>query len=139
MRRRLEWIVHHRRTEESHMSLGTVATAALSEAIVSLTPKAAEMVQATMAKEGTCGFGLRVGVVGGGCSGFQYHLAFEESPAPDDTVYQQNGVTLFIDPTSQPHLQGVTLDYVTGLNGAGFKFLNPNASRTCGCGSSFAS
>lgn len=114
-----------------------VPTTAL-EPIISLTPKAAEMVQATMAKEGARGFGLRVGVVGGGCSGFQYHLAFEEHPAADDTVFEQNGVTVFVDPTSQPHLQGVTLDYVSGLHGAGFKFLNPNASRTCGCGSSFA-
>jgi iron-sulfur cluster assembly accessory protein len=121
------------------MLLEPAPPAASSDDIVSLTPKAAEMVQATMAKEGARGFGLRVGVVGGGCSGFQYHLAFEEHPAADDVVFEQNGVTLFVDPTSQPHLQGVTLDYVTGLNGAGFKFLNPNASRTCGCGSSFAS
>lgn len=105
---------------------------------VILTDKAAEMVKATMAKEGVQGYGLRVGVVGGGCSGFQYHLAFEEKPAGDDTVYEQHGVTVFVDAASQAHLNGVTLDYVTGLHGAGFKFLNPGASRTCGCGSSFA-
>jgi len=106
--------------------------------VVALTEKAAEMVKATMAKEGVQGFGLRVGVVGGGCSGFQYNLTFEEKPAPEDAVFEQGGVTVFVDTTSQPHLQGMTLDYVTGLHGAGFKFLNPNASRTCGCGSSFA-
>jgi iron-sulfur cluster assembly accessory protein len=135
----LSGILHRRRVEEFDMSLATVAPTVMPEPVVGLTPKAAEMVQATMAKEGARGFGLRVGVVGGGCSGFQYHLAFEEHPAADDAVFEQNGVTLFIDPASRPHLEGVTLDYVTGLNGAGFKFLNPNASRTCGCGSSFAS
>lgn len=106
--------------------------------VVTVTAKAAEMVKVTMAKEGVQGFGLRVGVVGGGCSGFQYNLTFEEKAGADDVVFEQDGVTVFVDATSQPHLQGMTLDYVTGLHGAGFKFLNPNASRTCGCGSSFA-
>lgn len=106
--------------------------------ILNLTEKAAEMVKVAMEREGARGFGLRVGVVGGGCSGFQYNLAFEEKPGADDTVFEQSGVTIFVDETSQPHLQGMTLDYVTGLHGAGFKFLNPNATRTCGCGSSFA-
>lgn len=106
--------------------------------IVILTEKAAEMVKVTMAREGSQGCGLRVGVVGGGCSGFQYNLSFEQQPGADDTVLEQNGVRIFVDQVSQPHLQGVTLDYVTGLHGAGFKFLNPNAARTCGCGSSFA-
>jgi iron-sulfur cluster assembly accessory protein len=105
---------------------------------VILTEKAAEMVKAAMEREGAGGSGLRVGVVGGGCSGFQYHLTFEAQPGDDDTVLEQNGVRIFVDHASQPHLQGVTLDYITGLHGAGFKFLNPNAERTCGCGSSFA-
>lgn len=106
--------------------------------MVTLTEKAAEMVKAAMAKEQVDGFGLRVGVVGGGCSGFQYHLAFEETPGADDAVLEQHGVRIFVDGLSREHLGGVTIDYVTGLHGAGFKFLNPNASRTCGCGSSFA-
>jgi len=106
--------------------------------IVTLTDKAAEMLKVAMEREGAQGFGLRVGVVGGGCSGFEYHLAFEEQPGTDDMVFEQAGVRIFVDPLSQPHLHGVTLDYVTGLHGAGFKFLNPNATRTCGCGSSFA-
>ena len=105
---------------------------------MSLTEKAAEMVKAAMAKEKVVGFGLRVGVVGGGCSGFQYHLAFEEAPGADDAVLEQHGVRIFVDGVSREHLGGVTIDYVTGLHGAGFKFINPNASRTCGCGSSFA-
>jgi iron-sulfur cluster insertion protein len=105
---------------------------------VTLTEKASEMVKVAMERDGTRGCGLRVGVVGGGCSGFQYNLSFEEQAGPDDTVFEQGGVTVFVDQASQPHLQGMTLDYVTGLHGAGFKFLNPNATRTCGCGSSFA-
>jgi len=109
-----------------------------AEPVVSLTEKAAEMVKAAMAKEKVVGFGLRVSVVGGGCSGFQYQMAFEETAAADDLVLEQHGVRIFVDAISQEHLAGVTVDYVTGLHGAGFKFGNPNASRTCGCGSSFA-
>lgn len=106
--------------------------------IVTLTDKAVEMVKVTMQREGAAGCGLRVGVLGGGCSGFQYNLSFEEQPGTDDAIFEQGGVRVFVDAASQPHLQGMTLDYVTGLHGAGFKFLNPNATRTCGCGSSFA-
>jgi len=106
--------------------------------IVGLTEKAVEMVKAAMQREGATGYGLRVGVLGGGCSGLQYNLSFEPQPGADDTVFEQGGVRVFVDSASQPHLQGMTLDYVTGLHGAGFKFLNPNATRTCGCGSSFA-
>lgn len=105
---------------------------------VALTEKAVEMVKAAMAKERTPGLALRIGVLGGGCSGMQYHLSFEEHAGAQDAIFEQNGVTIFVDATSQPHVEGMTLDYVTGLHGAGFKFLNPNASRTCGCGSSFA-
>jgi iron-sulfur cluster assembly accessory protein len=123
--------------EQSTASVADAASAT-SGPVVTLTDKAAEMVKAAMAKEKVVGFGLRVGVVGGGCSGFQYHLAFEEAPAADDVVYEQHGVRIFVDTASQEHLAGVTVDYVTGLHGAGFKFVNPNASRTCGCGSSFA-
>ncbi len=110
----------------------------LNGAIVTLTDKAVEMLKVAMEREGAQGCGLRIGVVGGGCSGFQYQLAFEPEPRAEDAVLEQGGVRIFVDPDSQPHLQGITLDYVTGLHGAGFKFLNPNAERTCGCGSSFA-
>lgn len=119
-------------------AIETAADAATTGPILSLTEQAAEMAKVAMAREGAHGFGLRVGVAGGGCSGFQYQLGFEEKPGPDDAVFEQYGVKIFVDQASQPHLQGMTLDYVTGLHGAGFKFLNPNASRTCGCGSSFA-
>jgi iron-sulfur cluster insertion protein len=105
--------------------------------IISLTDKALEMVKIAMERDGVTGHGLRVGVLGGGCSGFQYHLAFEPLPGEDDEVLELDGVRVFVDTASRPHLQGVTVDYVSGLHGAGFKFVNPNASRTCGCGSSF--
>lgn len=103
-----------------------------------LTETAAEMAKAAMQRDGLVDHGLRVAVVGGGCSGFQYTLSFDKAPGPDDTVMEQNGVRLFVDPTSGPYLQGTIIDYVSGLHGAGFKFINPNATRTCGCGSSFS-
>jgi iron-sulfur cluster assembly accessory protein len=106
--------------------------------VLTLTESAAEMAKAAMQREGLKDVGLRVSVVGGGCSGFQYSLNFDQTPRPDDAVFEQNGVRMFVDSTSAQYLQGVTIDYVSGLHGAGFKFINPNASRTCGCGSSFS-
>lgn len=82
--------------------------------------------------------GLRLSVVGGGCSGFQYSLELDDGPREDDAVYEYDGVRVFVDPTSAPYLSGTSVDYVDGLHGAGFKFVNPNADRTCGCGSSFS-
>ncbi len=108
------------------------------ESMLALTPLASEMAKSAMEREGLKDAGLRVAVVGGGCSGFQYSLSFETAARADDTVLEQNGVRLFVDSTSLPYLRGMTIDYVTGLHGAGFKFVNPNATRTCGCGSSFA-
>ncbi len=102
------------------------------------TDKAVEMVQKAAERDGGDGQGLRVGVIGGGCSGMSYHLAFEQGPKAEDSIIQVGGVPVFIDNDSEQHLRGMTIDYVTGLHGAGFKFLNPNASRTCGCGTSFA-
>jgi len=104
--------------------------------ILHVTDKAIEMARAAIAREGA--EGLRVGVVDGGCSGMSYHMAVESAPRADDAILELGGIRIFINPESQPYLIGVTLDYVTGLHGAGFKFQNPNASRTCGCGSSFA-
>ena len=102
-----------------------------------LTAKAVEMVKDAMEREGLQGYGIRIGVVGGGCSGFQYSMDFENQPRDGDVSLKQDGVTLFVDSMSSMYLQGVTVDYVTGLQGAGFKFENPNAKSTCGCGSSF--
>lgn len=105
---------------------------------VTLTAKAVEMVKDAMQREGLLGHGIRIGVVGGGCSGFQYSMDFEKEQRPDDLAMEQDGVKLFVDPMSSMYLQGVTIDYVVGLQGAGFKFNNPNARNTCGCGSSFS-
>ena len=108
------------------------------EEILVFTDKAVEMLRQTAERDGGEGLGLRVGVIGGGCSGMQYHLAFEPGPKPQDSVLDIGGVPVFIDAESQSHLAGMTIDYVSALNGAGFKFLNPNAARTCGCGTSFS-
>ncbi len=105
---------------------------------VKLTPKAIEMVRRMHAKEGLgAEHGLRIGVVGGGCSGFQYSLKFD-TQHDGDRVTELDGVRVLVDEISLPYLAGTTLDYVEGLHGAGFKFDNPRASRTCGCGSSFS-
>jgi len=105
---------------------------------VALTAKAVEMVKDAMTRENLAGYGVRVGVVGGGCSGFQYSMDFENAEREGDVVYEQDGVRLYVDPMSSMYLQGVSIDYVVGLQGAGFKFINPNARSTCGCGQSFS-
>ena len=81
--------------------------------------------------------GMRIAVVGGGCSGFQYSMAFENNAGPLDKVYNFNGLKVFVDQASMLYLDGVRVDYVETLEGAGFKFENPNVKSTCGCGSSF--
>jgi len=117
----------------------TQPAAADTSPVLSLTPAAAEMVKAARQREHVSdAHALRVAVVGGGCSGFQYTLDFDNIVRPDDTVVEQHGVRLLVDATSARYLRGTTIDYVSGLHGAGFKFFNPNASRTCGCGSSFS-
>jgi len=82
--------------------------------------------------------GLRIRVDGGGCSGFQYGMKLEEHAAEDDLVFDVGGVRILVDPTSQPLLENVTVDFLDGLEGSGFKFENPNATQSCGCGKSFA-
>ena len=82
--------------------------------------------------------GVRVGVKGGGCSGFSYSLNFDVDQADGDVVIEFNGVRLFCDPKSMLYLNGTTLDYTSGLQGRGFQFQNPNATSTCGCGESFS-
>ena len=106
--------------------------------LVVLTDKAVEMVKDAMQREGLTGYGIRVGVQGGGCSGFQYSMDFEEKAKDGDITLEQAGIKLYVDSMSSMYLQGVTVDYVQGLQGAGFKFNNPNAKNTCGCGSSFS-
>lgn len=82
--------------------------------------------------------GLRISVTGGGCSGMQYGLALEESFNDEDTVMEFGDIKVFVDPVSSPMLEGVTVDFMDGIEGSGFKFENPNATASCGCGNSFS-
>lgn len=106
---------------------------------VQLTPAAASEVQKFMVAENVepTEAGLRVSVLPGGCSGFKYSLNIEERPIEDDMVLEVNGVRMFVDGFSASYLNGITIDYVTGMMGSGFTFNNPNATGGCGCGSSF--
>ena len=107
--------------------------------LVRLSDKAAAMVQETIERENLQGSGLRVAVVGGGCSGFQYSLDIEKEQRAGDMVFEVKGVRCFVDPMSSMYLMGVEIDYVEGQFGqSGFSFKNPNAKHTCGCGSSFS-
>ena len=101
------------------------------------TDSAANKVKQLIDEEGNAELKLRVFVTGGGCSGFQYGFTFDEVTNEDDTVMEKNGVTLLIDPMSFQYLVGAEIDYQEGLEGAQFVIKNPNATSTCGCGSSF--
>lgn len=106
---------------------------------VVMTPKAVNMVKITREQEGMDeSYGLRIAVRGGGCSGFEYALDFEQEQRSNDWVYQQGDLTVMVDPVSARYLQGTEIDYVLGNTGAGFKFNNPKAVGSCGCGSSFS-
>ena len=105
---------------------------------MSLTDNAAHKVQSLIAEEGNDQLKLRVFVTGGGCSGFQYGFAFEEDVKEDDTVIENKGAALVVDPLSYQYLVGSKIDYVEGLEGSRFTVQNPLATTTCGCGSSFS-
>ena len=106
---------------------------------IQLTGRAAAMVKETIEREGLQGSGLRVAVVGGGCSGFQYSLDIEKDERAGDLVFEVSGVKCFVDPLSFQYLEDTEIDYVEGQFGqSGFSFKNPNAKHTCGCGSSFS-
>lgn len=104
---------------------------------ITLTDGAIGKIKQQMVEEGNPNLQLRIFVHGGGCSGFQYGFTWEESAEADDTTVVHGGVTLLIDPMSYQYLVGATVDYVEGLGGAEFTITNPNATTTCGCGSSF--
>ncbi len=104
---------------------------------LNLTPTAIAKVREIMATQDPIPAGLRIGVVGGGCSGFQYSMAFENQSGMMDKVFNFEDLKVFIDATSLMYLQGCTVDYVETLEAAGFKFENPQVRSTCGCGSSF--
>jgi iron-sulfur cluster assembly protein len=106
--------------------------------LVMLTPLAAEKLQVIMKEKNLTAHGLRVFIAGGGCSGFQYGMAFENTMEEGDFVFESNGVRLYVDPASAMYLEGAAVDYVDSLMGGGFRIENPNAVSTCSCGQSFS-
>ena len=105
---------------------------------VTLTPTAIGKVKEIMSQQNPVPAGLRIGVVGGGCSGFSYSMSFENAPGMMDKVYNFDDLKVFVDATSVMYLNGCVVDYIETLEAAGFKFENPNVKSTCGCGSSFS-
>ena len=105
---------------------------------LTLTPKAIQQVKNLLARNNREDHGLRVSVADGGCSGFSYKLDFAKQKEPDDLLLEMDNLKVYVDSKSLPHLKGTTIDYVVSLYGGGFKFSNPNASGTCGCGTSFS-
>src|SRR6516162_1140587 len=130
------------KTEFHHLgeNMATTATVPAQEtkkAPLVLTPQAIAKVREIMATQDPIPAGLRIGVVGGGCSGFQYSMAFENQGGMMDKVFSFDDLKVFVDATSLMYLNGCTVDYVETLEAAGFKFENPQVKSTCGCGSSF--
>ncbi|WP_448528406.1 HesB/IscA family protein [Raineya sp.] len=107
--------------------------------MISVTDKAKEKIIEIRQKEGFSDeHNIRVAVKGGGCSGLMYDLQFDSNVQPNDEIFEDKGIKILVDKKSLLYLLGTTLDFSDGLNGKGFQFVNPNASRTCGCGESFA-
>jgi iron-sulfur cluster assembly protein len=104
--------------------------------MLTLTTTAVEKVKSILAERGEAG-GLRIAVVGGGCSGFQYQMSLDKQAGDNDQVIEQDGLKVFVDSRSMLYLTGTKVDYVDGLTGSGFKFDNPNSRGNCGCGESF--
>ncbi|MCA9889146.1 MAG: iron-sulfur cluster insertion protein ErpA [Anaerolineae bacterium] len=112
-------------------------TTEVEEAVLVVTPTAVDIIKNLLEQRNIPGYALRVFVTGGGCSGLQYGMSFEEGAQDSDAVVSANGVTLLVDPTSLVYLKGATIDFVDSLIGGGFRIDNPNAISQCGCGSSF--
>ena len=107
--------------------------------MVTVTDKAAGQIAELRAQEGyTPEYNVRVSVKGGGCSGLMYDLGFDNEIKPVDQIFEDKGIKVLVDKKSLLYLAGTVLDFSDGLNGKGFQFINPNASRTCGCGESFS-
>ena len=104
---------------------------------ITVTEAAASKIKDLLAEESKADSGLRVFVQGGGCSGFQYGLMIEENGGVGDQAYESNGIKLYVDPVSLSYLKGAEVDFVDTITGGGFTIKNPNATSTCGCGSSF--
>jgi iron-sulfur cluster insertion protein len=125
-------------TVETPSTSAPDTSASMAAPAISLTAKAGDKVREIREAEALGEQGLRVRVIGGGCSGFTYDLFFEDETTEFDTIFESEGVKLYIDMMSLQYLDGTMIDYVEGLHGAGFKFVNPKAKSTCGCGSSFS-
>ena len=123
-------------THNSEMN--TVPTSETKTQPVILTENAITKVKEIMAQQNPIPAGLRIGVAGGGCSGFSYNMSFENAQGMMDKTFNFDGVKVFVDATSVMYLNGCVVDYVETLEAAGFKFENPNVKSTCGCGSSFS-
>jgi iron-sulfur cluster assembly protein len=104
---------------------------------INVTPKAVSKIRAAFAREGVQGGGLRLGVLGGGCSGLSYQFRFDPKPRGNDHVFRFDDVEVYVDPKSMLYLNGMTLDYKEALLQSGFVFENPHARKSCGCGTSF--
>jgi len=119
----------------------SVGAAGVAAGGLQLTERAIKRVRIAMAREGVSPEegGLRLGVMGGGCSGLSYSIKFDTRPRERDRIYDFDGVRVFVDPKSFLYLHGMTLDYEETLMRQGFNFINPNSTRSCGCGSSFSS
>ena len=105
---------------------------------LSLTDNAIRQVKNLLARDKIAGHGLRISIADGGCSGFSYKLDFEKDQKSGDMILEFDDVRIYVDPNSVPYLKGTVIDFVSGLYGGGFKFTNPNATGTCGCGTSFS-
>ncbi len=106
--------------------------------MVRVTEKAAQKVKTLQQQEGKVGYALRLRVVGGGCSGYSYSMDFDQNSQPEDAVFENQGVKIFVDPKSLPMLDNCQVDWVDAMTGAGFTIQNPNAKGSCGCGHSFS-
>ena len=123
-------------------SANPVSTRPAAERRINVTPKAVEKIKVAFAREGVSGGGLRLGVLGGGCSGLSYQFKYDAKPRTRDHVFEfgeeaTGKVQVFIDPKSMLNLDGLTLDYKESLMYSGFSFENPHAAKSCGCGTSF--
>ena len=106
--------------------------------IVTLTDAAAAKIRSMMQKEGKQGYALRFGVVTGGCAGLSYEMKFQKTPYENDIAFNQNGVDIIVNQESVEFVQGIEIDYVDSLRESGFKYKNPKAKTSCGCGTSFS-
>lgn len=119
------------------MSQAQVFDPVTQKPLISLTPKAVQEIKRQLEKQGRPNLGIRLAVKGGGCSGLSYHLDYDESKERDH-VLSQDGVQVLVDRKSAIYLKGMTVDFSDDLNSRGFRFINPNATNTCGCGESFS-